>query len=290
MISGLDKGGQLTTTTEVENFPGFPDGIDGTELVERMEAQARRFGTEIIEQDVVEVSLDGDLKRISTDAETHLARAVIIATGASAKYLGHPDEQKFKGRGVSACATCDGYFYKNKPVVVIGGGDTAFGEALYLSKIASEVTLVARSTEFKASTIMVQRVKATPNITIFAPYELEAIKSYDNHEPLTIRDVWLKHATKAGSGARVPARGVFVAIGHRPNTELFKGQLGLDPAGYIVCVNGDHEEAQGTTLTGVDGVFACGDVIDPHYRQAITAAGSGCIAALEAQRYLEEQR
>ena len=288
ILTGYEQGGQLTTTTEVENFPGFPNGIDGTELVGLMEAQAVRFGTRLIYTHVNSVDFQGEIKTLYTDEGSVLTRSVIIATGASAKWLGHTDEEKFRGRGVSACATCDGYFFKGKPVVVIGGGDTAMEEAIFLSSIATEVVVVNRSEEYKASKIMLDRAQAISNIKFLTNYTLKSINAYENYEPLTIRDIFLTDTRNSSSGARIPCRGVFIAIGHKPNTHFLGGHLPLDRSGYLLTVNPSNGEFEkGSVYTRIPGVFAAGDVMDPRYRQAITSAGFGCMAAMEAQQYLE---
>lgn len=274
VLEGLQPGGQLTTTTEIENFPGIPGTVTGPELVGRMKEQACRFGARCEFIDVVSADFQRRPFTVtrSDDAVIECA-TVIIATGASAQYLGLPSEQALIGRGVSACATCDGSFYKGLPVAVLGGGDTAMEEALYLSRIASTVTLIHRRDEFRASKIMADRVKANPAIRILWSTVVEEFLDVAKKEVtgLRVRNV------KTGDGSVVPVAGVFVAIGHKPNTDPFRGQLELTEAGFIVA----HH-----TRTSVPGVFAAGDVQDLYYKQAVTAAGTGCMAALEAERYL----
>lgn len=274
VLEGLQPGGQLTTTTEVENFPGFADGIDGTELVGIMRRQAERFGTRFEPLDVTGADFSGrPLKLTLSDGRELQAAAVIVATGASARYLGLESEDRLKGRGVSACATCDGAFYRNQEVAVVGGGDTAIEEALFLSRLCSRVTVVHRRDRLRASPIMVERAKANPKIAFAWNSVVEAVEDVARNEVtgLRLRNV----VTGAVSVLRVT--GVFVAIGHQPNTDAFRGQLDMDEQGYLKA----HH-----TRTSVEGVFAAGDVQDREYRQAITAAGTGCMAALEAERYL----
>jgi len=275
LVEGLEPGGQLTTTTDVENFPGFPEGIMGPELMEQIRKQAARFGTRFVFASVNSIDFKRHPFRIGLDnGETHEARSVIISTGASAKYLGIPSEQKLIGRGVSACATCDGAFYKNVPVAVVGGGDTAMEEATFLTRFASKVYLVHRRDHFRASKIMVDRALANAKIEVLWNMVVEEVLDVAKNEVTGLK---LKNV-KTGQASQIEVKAFFSAIGHQPNTEPFKGQLELDPVGYIKTVN---------TRTNVPGVFAAGDVQDPVYRQAVTAAGSGCMAALEAQRYLE---
>lgn len=274
VIQGLQAGGQLTITTDVENFPGFPDGILGPDLMELMHKQAERFGTQFIFDNAESVDLSKTPFVIKTSGEEIHTDTLIICTGASAKLLGLESESKLMGHGVSACATCDGFFFKDKVVYVVGGGDTAMEEAIFLTRFASSVTLVHRRDSFRASKIMVDRAMDNPKIKFALDSVIEEID-----------DVNLGHVTqiklrnlKTNQVEELPADGVFVAIGHKPNTELFVGQLELDESGYIVT-NG--------VKTAIKGVFAAGDVQDPLYRQAISAAGSGCMAALEAQWFLE---
>ena len=275
IIEGLLAGGQLMMTTTVENFPGFRDGIMGPDLMAEMRAQAERFGADIIQGDVTEVNIGRAPFSVVADGTTYTARALILATGASAKLLGLPAERALMGHGVSTCATCDGFFFRGRPIAVVGGGDTALEEAMFLTKFASKVTLVHRRDAFRASKIMQDKALANPKIEVAWNSIVDEINDTAKGEvtAIVLRDV--------SSGARrdVPVDGVFVAIGHTPNTGLFAGQIDLDENGYIVTGHG--------TKTNVPGVFACGDVQDHTYRQAITAAGSGCMAALDAERFLE---
>ena len=276
LIDGLQPGGQLTTTTEVENFPGFPKGITGPELMELMRQQAEKFGTRFVADVVTGSALsEPPFKLAMGNGHTLETDALIIATGATAKYLGLDSEQKLIGRGVSACATCDGAFYRNKPIAVAGGGDTAMEEAVYLTRFASKVTLIHRRDQFRASKIMADRVLQHPKIEVRWNTVIEEVLDVAKNDVtgLRLKDV------KTGVLSTLDVTGLFVAIGHQPNVEPFQGQLELNGAGYLVTQN---------TRTSRPGVFAAGDVQDPTYRQAITAAGSGCMAALEAQRYLEE--
>ncbi|MCB9202129.1 MAG: thioredoxin-disulfide reductase [Flavobacteriales bacterium] len=276
LYTGMELGGQLTTTTEVENFPGYPDGITGPEMMEDLKKQAERFGTKVIIDYITKVELSkekGGIHKVYTSSEEIHAKTVIISTGASAKYLGLECEKKYQGGGVSACATCDGFFYKNKPVVVVGGGDTAAEEATYLAKLCSKVTMLVRKGEFRASKAMINRVENTPNIEVLFFHELKEIEGDGVVETVIAYDNRTNEETK------ITADGIFIAIGHKPNTDLFLGQLDADESGYLIT-------EKGTSKTNIPGVFAAGDVQDKHYRQAITAAGSGCMAALDAERYL----
>jgi len=277
LIEGLHAGGQMTTTTDVENYPGFPDVIQGPWLMEQMKLQAEHVGTEMLRDHIVAA----DLKRrpfvLTGDSQTeYTADALIIATGAQARWLGLPSEHKFQGYGVSACATCDGFFYRNKRVLVIGGGNTAVEEALYLANIASEVILVHRRGALRAEKILQERLFKNEKIDIMWNTELEEVLGHA--DPLGVTGVKLK-STLTGETIEIPIDGVFVAIGHTPQSDLFKGQLETKSSGYIIT----HPRS---TATSVPGVFAAGDVADDVYRQAVTAAGLGCMAALDAERYL----
>lgn len=281
VFEGIQPGGQLTITTEVENFPGFENGIMGPELMDIIRKQAQRFGAESLYKEVTEVDFSKRPFTIKSENEIYTADAVIISTGASARLLNIESEKKYMGYGVSACATCDGFFFRNQKVIVVGGGDTAMEEANYLTRFASEVILVHRRDEFRASKIMIDRTKKNPKIK----YELNAVikevvgKDEDGKKYVTGA---ILENTKDGSLKEISADGIFIAIGHKPNTELFKGQLDMDETGYLLL-------QPGTTKTNIEGVFAAGDVADRVYRQAISAAGTGCMAALDAQRYLEEK-
>jgi thioredoxin reductase (NADPH) len=275
LIEGVEAGGQLMLTTLVENFPGYRDGIMGPDLMGEMRAQAERFGTEIIQGQVTRVDVRARPFLVATsDAEFH-ADALIIATGASAKLLGLHSEKKLMGHGVSTCATCDGYFFRGHEIAVVGGGDSAMEEAVFLTKFASKVTLVHRRDTLRASKIMQDKARANPKIEWLLNTEIDEIKDTGKGE---VTAMVVRHAA-TGERREVPVTGVFVAIGHNPNTSLFRGQLEMDANGYLIT----HDGAK----TSVPGVFACGDVQDHLYRQAITAAGSGCMAALDAERYLE---
>lgn len=275
MLQGYQVGGQLMLTSEVENFPGFEEGIMGPEMMEKFEAQARRFGTEFIQEDVVAVDFTKRPFTVKTDTTEYQARAVIVSTGASAKWLGLPSEQRLQGRGVSACATCDGFFFKNKNIVVIGGGDTAMEEATFLTRYASHVTLIHRRDTFRASKIMQDRAHKNEKISFLMDSEVVDILGDNAVTGVRVRNV------KTGEESTLDTEGVFLAIGHQPNTELFKGILDMDKAGYIIPK--EH------TMTNIPGVFAAGDVTDHRYRQAITAAGDGCRAAIDLERWLTEQ-
>ena len=275
----LTPGGQLVNTTEVENFPGFPDGIMGPDLMDAMRKQAERFGTEIVYDDVVSADVQGDSKHVVLDGgDTYTARAVIVATGSQVRKLGVPGEAEYSGRGVSYCATCDGFFFRGKPIVVVGGGDSALTEADFLSRFGSSVTVIHRRDAFRASRILVDRAEKNPKIDFRMNAVVERVNGDDESgaHSVTIRD------TATGDTTEIPANGVFVAIGHTPATEFLHGALQLDEHGYIT-VDG------ASTRTSVSGVFAAGDVVDGVYRQAISAAGMGCRAALDAQTYLAEQ-
>jgi thioredoxin reductase (NADPH) len=282
LITGVEVGGQMTTTTEVDNWPGDDQGVMGPELMERMKRHAERFGTKLIHNHVDRVDLSTRPFKLSCGKDEYTCDALIVATGASAKYLGLPTEEASKGRGVSACATCDGFFFRNQPVAVVGGGNTAVEEALYLSNIASRVTVVHRRDEFRAEQIMIDKLverSRTCNVEILYDHVLDEVLGDDRG----VTGVQLKH-TKNGSNRQVDVQGVFIAIGHTPNTAIFQGQLEME-GGYIVTRGGRRGFA---TATSVEGVFAAGDVADPIYRQAVTSAGSGCMAALDAERFLDE--
>jgi thioredoxin reductase (NADPH) len=275
LIEGLGAGGQLMLTTMVENFPGRRDGIMGPDLMAEMRAQAERFGTEIVQGDVTSVDLCSHPISVKTADAEYTAKSLIIATGASARLLGLPSELTLMGHGVSTCATCDGYFFRGEPIAVIGGGDSAMEEAVFLTRFASNVTLVHRRDTLRASKIMQDKARANPKIAWLLDYEVEDIKDNGTGEVTTM----IVRSNKSGERREVPVKGVFVAIGHTPNTSLFRGQLELDSNGYIITHDGSK--------TSVAGVFACGDVQDHIYRQAITAAGSGCMAAIDAEHYID---
>lgn len=277
MYVGLQPGGQLTTTTEVDNFPGYPDGVDGNAMMEDLKKQAERFGTDVRWGLVTAVDFSkqkGEFHTLTVDEENKIqARTVIISTGASAQYLGLPSEEKFMGFGVSACAVCDGFFYKDMEVVIVGGGDTAAEEATYLAKLCPKVTLLVRRGEMRASKAMQKRVLETPNIQIMWNTETVELLGDKSVESVKVKN------NLNGEEQIIPAKGFFVAIGHKPNTDIFKGKLTMDETGYL-------KTSPGITQTDIPGVFASGDVQDKVYRQAVTAAGTGCMAALEAERYL----
>ena len=275
VIEGLEAGGQLMLTTPVENFPGFPDGILGPDLMASMRAQAERFGAEMLQGNVTAVDLGQRPFVVRLDDREFRGRALIVSTGASARLLGLPSERALMGHGVSTCATCDGYFFRDKPIAVVGGGDSAVEEAIFLTKFASRVTLVHRRDALRATKIMQDKAFANPKIAF--EWNSEVVEIQDTGRGLVTAAVLRNRQT--GETKSIPVDGVFVAIGHTPNTALFEGQLETDAAGYVVTTSGSK--------TSVPGVFACGDVQDHVYRQAITAAGSGCMAAIDAERYLE---
>jgi thioredoxin reductase (NADPH) len=280
LVHGLQPGGQMTITTDVENYPGFADVIQGPWLMEQMQKQAEHVGTEFVHDLITEVDLSKRPFTLKGDSgETYVADALIISTGAQAKWLGLPSEQKFQGFGVSACATCDGFFYRGKDVIVVGGGNTAVEEALYLSGLAKRVTLVHRRDELRAEKILQARLFKTENIDVIWDHELDEILGDEN--PLGVTGARLKHA-QTGEIKELKADGVFIAIGHKPSTELFEGKLEKKDHGYLVT-------KPDSTATAIPGVYAAGDVTDDIYRQAVTAAGMGCMAALEAEKFLAAQ-
>ena len=278
IYTGMEPGGQLTTTTEVDNFPGYPDGIDGPTMMVQLQNQAERFGTEVrigfINKVKFSTKRGGMHKAFTEDGTEIQAQTIIISTGATAKYLGLPSEQRLRGGGVSACAVCDGFFYKGQEVAIIGGGDTAAEEATYLAKICSKVTMLVRKEQMRASKAMQHRVTNTPNIVLKYNTEIDEVLGKQVVEGLRMKN----NAT--GTSEEIPITGLFIAIGHKPNTDIFKGQLDMDDAGYLITKGK-------TTDTNLPGVFASGDVQDKEYRQAVTAAGTGCMAALDAERYLQ---
>ncbi|MCF2707188.1 thioredoxin-disulfide reductase [Arcanobacterium haemolyticum] len=274
LAGAIDAGGALMTTTEVENFPGWPEGIMGPELMEKMQEQAEKFGAEVLFEDAVKLDLEGEVKTITTDDGEYKARAVILALGSEYKKLGVPGEAEFSGKGISYCATCDGFFFKNQEIAVVGGGDSAATEALFLARFGSTVHLIHRRDELRASKVMVDRLLADPKIKIHWNSKVVGLEGGAALEKATLED------TVTGEQSELPVSGFFVAIGHEPRTKVLNGQVTLDEAGYIVA-------DEPSTRTSLPGVFACGDVVDHTYRQAITAAGSGCRAALDAQAFLE---
>ncbi|MFI6170907.1 thioredoxin-disulfide reductase [Nocardia sp. NPDC051052] len=276
VFEGTQFGGALMTTTEVENFPGFREGIMGPDLMEEMREQAKRFGADIRTEDVDALDLSGPVKTVTVGDETYQAYAVILAMGSAARYLNVPGEQELLGRGVSACATCDGFFFKNQDIVVVGGGDSAMEEATFLTKFAASVTIVHRREEFRASRIMLERAKANEKIKFQLNAEVAEVKGDSSVTSLVLRD------TRTGETSELAATGLFVAIGHDPRSELVRDQVELDDEGYVQVVHP-------STATKVSGVFAAGDLVDHTYRQAITAAGTGCRAAIDAERWLAEQ-
>jgi thioredoxin reductase (NADPH) len=275
VFEGTQFGGALMTTTEVENYPGFTDGIMGPELMEQMRNQAIRFGAELRSEDVEEVSLAGEVKTVTANGVTYRSRAVILAMGAAARYLDVPGEQQLLGRGVSACATCDGFFFRDQDIAVIGGGDSAMEEATFLTRFARSVTVVHRRDDFRASKIMIERAQNDPKLHWRTNVVVTEVLGDGSVTGLRLRD------TKSGEESTLDVTGMFVAIGHDPRSGLVKGQVDTDDAGYVTVV-------APSARTGVPGVFACGDLVDHTYRQAITAAGSGCAAAIDAERWLAE--
>jgi thioredoxin reductase (NADPH) len=276
VFEGTQFGGALMTTTEVENYPGFTDGIMGPELMEQMRGQAQRFGAELRAEDVEQISLEGEVKSVVANGVTYRSRAIILAMGAAARYLHVPGEQKLLGRGVSACATCDGFFFRDKDIAVVGGGDSAMEEALFLTRFARSVTIVHRRDALRASKIMQDRAFANDKIKFAWNSEVVEILGDDRLTGVRLRD------TTTGEQRTLDVTGLFIAVGHDPRTELFGGQLDTDAEGYLVV-------AAPTTATKLPGVFACGDVVDHTYRQAVTAAGTGCAAALDAERWLQDE-
>jgi thioredoxin reductase (NADPH) len=269
----VTAGGALMNTTEVENFPGFRDGIMGPALMDEMRAQAERFGAELVADDVVEVDLTGDIKVVKTATDTYTARSVILAMGSGYRKLGLPREEELSGRGVSWCATCDGFFFRDQHIAVVGGGDSAVEEATFLTRFGSKVSLIHRRDELRASKIMQERAFADPKLEMVWNAEVAEINGDDRLESLTLRD------TETGEARELPVTGLFIAIGHDPRSELLHGQVDLDDDGYVLV-------DQPSTRTNLPGVFAAGDLVDHHYRQAVTAAGTGCAAALDAERYI----
>ena len=281
LYTGMQPGGQLTTTTDVDNFPGYPNGVEGPEMMADLQKQAERFDTKIHYEMISKVEFSrekGGIHKLWAGEKEILAKTVIVSTGATAKYLGLEDEKKYAGGGVSACATCDGFFYKGKEVIVVGAGDTAAEEAIYLANICSKVTMLVRKDHFRASKAMVHRLEKISNIEVKVNHELIGIKGENG---LVERAVVINNQSQQTS--EIPVHGIFIAIGHKPNTEIFQGQIDLDENGYIITEGKSSK-------TNLPGVFAAGDVQDSSYRQAITAAGSGCMAAIDAERYLADLR
>ena len=277
MFEGSQAGGQLMLTTEVENYPGFPDGILGPDLMDQMRKQAERFDTRIETVDVTRVDFSSRPFKVWVGADEHHAEAVIISTGASARWLDLPGEERLRGRGVSACATCDGFFFRDRAIVVVGGGDSAMEEAMFLTKFGSKVTIIHRRDQFRASAIMARRALEHPKIEVVWDTVVEEMYGGDELTGIRMRNV------KTDMVSEMATDGLFVAIGHTPNTEIFQGQLDMDEVGYLI-LRGD-----GSTATSVDGVFAAGDVADSIYRQAVTAAGTGCQAAIDVERWLDRE-
>ena len=275
VFEGTQFGGALMTTTEVENYPGFREGITGPELMDEMREQALRFGADLRMEDVDAVSLDGEVKTVTVGEETHQARAVILAMGAAARHLGVPGEDELLGMGVSTCATCDGFFFRDEDIAVVGGGDSAMEEATFLTRFARSVTLIHRRDEFRASRIMLDRARANEKITILTNTQVTGIEGGPKVTGIQLRN------TLTGEESKLPVTGVFVAVGHDPRSELVRGQVELDAEGYV-------QVQERSTATSVEGVFASGDLVDRTYRQAITAAGTGCSASIDAERWLAE--
>jgi thioredoxin reductase (NADPH) len=276
LIEGVQYGGALMNTTEVENFPGFVDGIQGPDLMDHMRKQAERFGAELVSDDATALHLTGDIKRVEVGGETYRARTVILAMGSAYRMLGLPNEERLMGRGVSACATCDGFFFRGQEIAVVGGGDSAMEEATFLTRFADRVHLLHRRDSFRASKIMQERALSHDKIQVHWNTVVEDVLGEDKVSSLAVRN------TVSGEGSQLPVTGLFVAIGHDPRSELVRGQVDLDDEGYVLV------DAP-STRTNLSGVFACGDLVDHHYRQAITAAGTGCQAALDAERWLADR-
>ena len=277
MLAGPEPGGQLTTTTDVENFPGYPKGVSGPEMMEEFREQAERFGTEIIYDLATEVDLSSRPFKVKGDSASYTCDSLIISTGASAKYLGLESEQRLRNKGVTACATCDGAFYRGQDVAVVGGGDTAMEEAMFLTRMCRSVHIIHRRDEFRASKVMQKRVLDNDKITVHWNRQVKEVLGEDGVTGVLLED------TKGGPDETLDVTGFFLAIGHQPNSGIFNGQLDMDDAGYLKIAKA------GSSYTNVEGVFACGDVADKVYRQAITAAGTGCMAAIDAERWLAEQ-
>lgn len=272
VFEGIEAGGLLATTTEVENFPGFPEGVDGPELMEQMRDQAERFGADLHMEYVDKVDLTSSPKKVYVGSDVYQAKTIILATGAAPRYLGIEGEERLKGHGVSACATCDGFFFKDKKIAVVGGGDSAMEEATFLARFGSEVTIIHRRDEFRASAIMLERAKSNEKIRFLTNAQVTEVIGEDKVEALRL--------TVAGEEQTIPMDAMFLAIGHQPNSGFLNGQVDTDPKGYVTV-------QEPSTQTSVEGVFAAGDLVDSHYQQAITAAGSGCRAALDAEHYLQ---
>lgn len=277
MLAGPEPGGQLTTTTDVENFPGYPEGVSGPEMMEDLRKQAERFGTEVVYDLATEVDLGSRPFKVKGDTASYTCDTLIVSTGASAKYLGLPSEQRLRNKGVTACATCDGAFYRGQDVAVVGGGDTAMEEALFLTRMCRSVHIIHRRDEFRASKVMQKRVLENEKITVHWNRQVKEVLGDDGVTGVLMED------TTGGADETLDVTGFFLAIGHQPNSQIFNGQLDMDDAGYLKI------HRPGTSYTNVEGVFACGDVADKVYRQAITAAGTGCMAAIDAERWLAEQ-